>query len=220
MDVAAIEKRRCNRLISEHCRFDRGLDAFAGVGISAYYWARCTQHLYLVEKRKDALNLLQRNLRFIEYRDSSLELVGRNVHDFLLAAAENKLTFDFIDCDPFGGCHELLPVLSRVMVRGVLCMTTGEIYQVYRGLNRKPGRNGGPDYRGVKVLGWVFDEAIPEVINSFRGAKLIHFYVYPSSLRMIFAIGGYPAYAQWFARRPNFLGWLSDIPVSVSQHKL
>jgi len=139
-DVAAIEKRICNQIISDRCSFACGVDAFAGVGISASLWARCSRSLFLVERRENALALLRRNVRNIRHPLCAIRLVHATAQEFLVAAVRAKLSFDFLDLDPFGDYLHLLPLASALVQRGVICFTTGEIYQVYRGLNRRGGK--------------------------------------------------------------------------------
>ena len=76
LDIAAVEKRRCNALLAKSCRFERALDAFAGVGVSSVYWSRCARELYLVEHRPAALRLLRKNLPAIARRDCEVHVVA------------------------------------------------------------------------------------------------------------------------------------------------
>jgi hypothetical protein len=207
IDIASLEKRRCNALLSRFCRFERGLDAFAGVGVSSRYWTICTKDLYLVEKRPAALRLLRRNLPCIKRRGCRVHLVAGTAQDFLQTAIDQRLRFELIDCDPFGNCYELLPLVAQAVTKGVVCVTTGEIFQVYRGLNRLPGRPSADNFRGHKAAQWVTDALIPELVSVFENAKPVHYYVYPTSVRVILALGGFPVPIQEFIKRPRFLGW-------------
>jgi hypothetical protein len=210
LDIAAIEKRRCNAIIARFCKFNCGLDAFAGVGVSARYWSSCTKELYLVECRRDALQLLRRNLPAIDRPSCRVQLVPCKAHVFLQEALERKLQFDLVDFDPFGSCYELLPFVKRLVPRGIVCITTGEIFQVYRGINRRPGRPAAVGFRGAKVSQWVVKELIPELLATCNDARLVHFYAYPTSVRVILALGGFRIPAELFKPRPQFLGWLSS----------
>lgn len=206
LDVAAIEKRRCNSVIAETFLFKRALDAFAGVGVSARYWSLCTKELYLVECRPAALNLLYRNLPAIKRPTCRTEIVHGKARVFLERAVSEKLHFDLVDLDPFGTCYDLFPLVREVVPRGVVCVTTGEIFQVYRGLNRRPGRPP-TSFKGRDVSKWVVQELLPELIAMFD-AKLIHFYAYPTSVRVILALGRFRFRRGLFKERPRFLGWL------------
>jgi len=207
-DIAALEKRRCNHLISKFCRFRIGLDAFAGVGISARYWSACTEELYLVEKRPAALQLLHKNLPAIERQGCQVRLVVGAAHEFLEEAASRDMKFDLVDCDPFGTCYELLPLVRRLVPRGLVCITSGEVFQVFRGLNRRAGRPPANEFRGHKVSQWVVQNLIPELIQLCGGAESVHFYAYPTSVRVILALGGFRVPIHGFRARPRFLGWL------------
>jgi hypothetical protein len=216
LDVAALEKRRCNALLAKFCRFERGLDAFAGVGVSSRYWSGCTNELYLVENRANALCLLRKNLPAIARPGCRVKLVPGTAREFLENAARQGLQFDLVDCDPFGTCYDLLPLVTRLVPRGVVCVTTGEIFQVYRGLNRRPGRPPADEFRGHKVSQWVLQSLLPEISGACGGASIVHFYAYPSSVRIILALGGFPAPQQAFAARPHFLGWLASEGAGLS----
>ena len=207
-DVAAIEKRICNQIISDRCSFACGVDAFAGVGISASLWARCSRSLFLVERRENALALLRRNVRNIRHPLCAIRLVHATAQEFLVAAVRAKLSFDFLDLDPFGDYLHLLPLASALVQRGVICFTTGEIYQVYRGLNRRGGKPTPQRYRGKGAREWVRKELLPEVAARLPGSQILHFYAYPTSVRVIARAGSYPIYPQWFEGRPKFLSWL------------
>jgi hypothetical protein len=208
LDIAATEKRVCNALLARFCRFERGLDAFAGVGVSARYWSGCTKELYLVENRLAALALLRKNFCAIERPGCRVQLVPGYARDFLEEALRRQLHFDLVDLDPFGTCYELLPLVVRLVPRGVVCITTGEIFQVYRGLNRRPGRPPATAFRGHKVSQWVVNALIPELKRACGNARLIHFYAYPTSVRVILALGGFRTPRKLFRARPQFLGWL------------
>lgn len=210
MDIAALEKRICNRIISENCRFATALDAFAGVGISAYYWAKCSDTLFLLEKRKDAVHLLSKNLQWLRTDGCNANLVQMSAYDFVPEALREKRQFQLIDCDPFGTCYNLLPMVSQLIPHGIVCITSGEIYQVYRGLNKKPGRPNCAEYKGRAAREWVVEKLIPEIMLNFEEGRLIHYYIYPTSVRLIIAVGGYPLNADLFHRRPRLLGWLSS----------
>jgi hypothetical protein len=210
LDVAALEKRRCNRLLSKFCRFERGLDAFAGVGVSSRYWSRCTRDLYVVENRPVALRLLRKNLPSIAWRGHRVRLVPSTAHRFLEEAASLGMKFELVDCDPFGTCYELLPLIPHVVPRGIVCITSGEVLQVYRGLNRRPGRPPAEEFRGHMVSQWVVKMLIPELIAACGDARLVHFYAYPTSVRVILALGGFPVPVEAFSGRPKYLGWLSS----------
>jgi hypothetical protein len=208
LDVAALEKRKCNRIIAQHCKFDRGLDAFAGVGVSARYWSKCTRELYLVENRKLALELLQKNLPAIARPSCRVKIVPTTAQGFIESALRADEQFNLVDLDPFGTCYELLPLIESLVRSGVVCITSGEIFQVYRGLNRRPGRPPAEKFRGHRVKDWVVRELIPEIVAVCRNARLVHFYAYPTSVRIILAIGGFRLPKHAFRGRPNFLGWL------------
>jgi N2,N2-dimethylguanosine tRNA methyltransferase len=210
LDIAAIEKRRCNAILARFCKFNRGLDAFAGVGVSARYWTSCTKELYLVECRQSALHLLRRNLPAIDRPGCKVRLVPCKAHVFLERALDRKLQFDLVDFDPFGSCYELLPFVKPLVSRGIVCITSGEIFQVYRGINRRPGRPAVEGFRGAKVSEWVVKELIPELVAACGDARVVHFYAYPTSVRVILALGGFRVPAQLFKTRPRFLGWLSS----------
>lgn len=215
-DIAAIEKRTCNAILADTCRFERGLDAFAGVGVSSRYWSTCTKELFLVESRPTALHLLRKNLRYIEQPAMRVQVVPGKAETFLEDAIRQKLNFDLVDCDPFGTCYDLLPLVARAVPRGIVCITSGEIFQVYRGLNRRPGRPPAGEFRGHNASTWVTQSLIPEVIRMFSEARLLHFYAYPSSVRVILAVGGFPAIYDAFRDRPHFLGWLARASESRS----
>jgi hypothetical protein len=210
LDIAAIEKRRCNAILARFCQFKRGVDAFAGVGVSARYWSSCTEELYLVECRRVALDLLRKNLPAIARRGCRVQLVPGRAHKFLRMALERKLQFDFVDFDPFGTCYDLLPLLRQLVPRGIVCITTGEIFQVYRGLNRRPGRPTAFEFRGRNVSQWVVQKLLPELVAACGNARLVHFYAYPTSVRVILALGGFHIPKELFNTRPQFLGWLSS----------
>jgi hypothetical protein len=210
LDVAALEKRLCNALLAHVCAFERGVDAFAGVGISSLYWSKCVRELYLVEQRPAALRLLRKNLPSIQRPDCKMTMISGKAGDFLANADRRGLSFDFVDCDPFGTCYELLPLISRLVPRGVVCITSGEIFQVYRGLNRRFGRPNADRFRGRKAPEWVGESLVPEMLSAFSNAKLIHSYAYPTSVRMIIAIGGFPVSEQIFSKRPRLLGWFDS----------
>lgn len=210
LDVAAIEKRRCNSILAESCNFDRALDAFAGVGVSARYWSRCTKELFLVENRPAALSLLRKNLPAIKRRGCRIHLVSAPARSFLENAVAQGLKFDLVDCDPFGTCYELLSLVAQVVPRGVVCVTSGEIFQVYRGLNRRPARPPADEFRGHRVTEWVVKILVPELMKACGYARLLHFYAYPTSVRVILALGRFKISPQLFRDRPNFLGWLSS----------
>lgn len=208
LDIAAIEKRRCNAIITEHGRFKRALDAYAGVGVSARYWSRCSDKLFLVENRESALRLLFKNLSSIRNKRCDVEVIPGNARDFLLKALQDKMQFDLVDCDPFGTCYDLLPMVSQLVSCGVVCITSGEIFQVYRGLNRRLGRPDANLYRGHAASKWVIEGLIPELLAMFPSSQLLHFYAYPTSVRVILSIGGFKIDPHAFKRRPRFLGWL------------
>jgi hypothetical protein len=208
LDVAAIEKRRCNAILAESCKFERALDAFAGVGVSARYWSRCARKLFLVENRPAALFLLRKNLPAIKRPSCHVHLVSATAGSFLEGAVSQGLKFDLVDCDPFGTCYDLLPLVAQVVPRGVVCVTSGEIFQVYRGLNRRPGRPPAHEFRGHRVTGWVVNILLPELMKSCGDARLVHFYAYPTSVRVILALGGFNVSARAFKNRPKLLGWL------------
>ncbi len=208
LDIAAIEKRRCNAILARSFKFKCGLDAFAGVGVSARYWSICTKKLYLVECRDAALRLLRKNLPAIARPTCRVELVPSRALEFLEEAVEEELQFDLVDCDPFGTCYELLPLVKQLVPRGIVCITTGEIFQVYRGVNRRPGRPSAVEFRGHKVSQWVVQGLLPELITACGDARLVHFYAYPTSVRVILALGGFCVPAELFRTRPRFLGWL------------
>jgi hypothetical protein len=210
MDVAALEKRRCNAVLARFCRFKRGLDAFAGVGVSSRYWSACTGELYLVENRLEALRLLRKNLAAIQRPSCRLHVLAGTARAFLEKAVSEGIEFDLIDCDPFGTCYELLPLIATVVPRGIVCITSGEIFQVYRGLNRRPDRAACGDYRGHKVLHWVVGVLLPELMSAFKGARIAHFYAYPTSVRVVLSVGGFPLPSRAFWGRPRFLGWLAS----------
>ena len=211
MDIAALEKRRCNAALAKSCMFKRGLDAFAGVGVSSRYWSTCTRELYLVENRPAALRLLRKNLAAIERRGCRVHVIAGTAHDFLQEAVSSGTYFDLVDCDPFGTCYELFPLVARIVPRGIVCITSGEIFQVYRGLNRRPGRPAACKYRGRNVWQWVVKMLLPELVGVFGGARIAHFYAYPTSVRVVLAVGGFPLPSQAFSGRPRFLGWLSSV---------
>jgi hypothetical protein len=208
-DIAALEKRTCNQIIAKHCYFWSGIDAFAGVGISSYIWARCNRHLCIVENREDAIALLTSNLKHIRCRSCVLQLAATKADTFLRAAAAAGLSYDFVDLDPFGNCFDLLPLVSQLVPKGVICVTSGEIYQVYRGLNRRNRRTTPAKYRGRGVRRWLIEEYLPEILNLLPGSELVHFYAYPTSVRAILRTGRYRIYSEWFKARPNFLSWLA-----------
>jgi N2,N2-dimethylguanosine tRNA methyltransferase-like protein len=210
LDVAAIEKRRCNAILARFCKFRRGVDAFAGVGVSARYWSSCTEELYLVECRLAALDLLRKNLPAITRPSCKVQLVPSKALTFLRTALERQLQFDFVDFDPFGTCYELLPLVKRLVPQGIICITTGEIFQVYRGINRRPGRPSAVEFRGHNVSQWVVKKLIPELVAACGEAKVVHFYAYPTSVRVIIALGGFRIPMELFKSRPQFLGWLSS----------
>jgi hypothetical protein len=207
-DVAAIEKRVCNRIIADHCSFDCGVDAFAGVGISGFLWARCSRNLFLVERRDTALALIQKNLRHMRHPSSKVQVVRGSAREFLWAAVKSQLSFDLVDLDPFGNCLDLLPIVSQLVNAGVICITTGEIYQIYRGLSRREGRTSPKRYRGKRARLWVTEELLPEIVGQLPRSEIIHFYAYPTSVRVIVRVGGYPIDRRWFQERPKFLSWL------------
>src|SRR5262249_18004687 len=134
LDIAAIEKRLCNALLAKSARFERCLDAFAGVGVSSCYWSSCSRELYLVENRPTALQLLYKNYSAIARRNCRVQIIPGSAREFLEEAARKGLQFDLVDCDPFGTCYEILPLVKRVVRRGMVCITSGEVLQVYRGL--------------------------------------------------------------------------------------
>jgi len=208
-DVAAIEKRICNQIISDRCSFVCGVDAFAGVGVSAFLWARCSRTLFLVERRQNALTLLRKNLRNIRQPLCTIKIVHATAQEFLEAAVRAKLSFDFLDLDPFGDCLDLLPVASALVQSGVICFTTGEMYQVYRGLNRRGSKPTPQSYRGKGAREWVRKELLPEITAGLPGSQIVHFYAYPTSVRVIVRVGCYPIYPHWFEGRPRFLSWLA-----------
>lgn len=210
MDIAAVEKRRCNAILGDFCKFKRGLDAFAGVGVSSCYWSRCTEELYLVESRVEAVRVLRRNLQAIKRRGCRLHLVAGTAHDFVGLAIARGIEFDLVDCDPFGTCYDLLPLVKRIVPRGVVCITSGEVLQVYRGLNRQRGRPPADEFRGRRAVEWVRRMLLPELQAIFDGARLVHFYVYPSSVRVILATGGFPLSTDIFRGRPTLLGWFAS----------
>jgi hypothetical protein len=216
LDIAAIEKRRCNAIVASYCRFKRGLDAFAGVGVSARYWSSCTEQLYLVECRQSALSLLRRNLRAIARPGCKVHLVPTKALEFVRKAVDHRLQFDMVDFDPFGTCYELLPFVKQLVPRGMVCITTGEIFQVYRGINRRPGRPPAHNFRGPKVSQWVVGELLPELVEACGDAKLVHFYAYPSSVRVILAVGGFVLPRALFRKRPRFLGWLPSADADLA----
>jgi predicted O-methyltransferase YrrM len=210
LDIAAVEKRCCNHLIAKYCKFERALDAFAGVGVSARYWSSCARELFLVERRPAAVELLRKNLPSIERRGCKVRLIVGSAKSFLEDALRSGWKFELVDCDPFGTCYELLPMVTRLVPRGVVCVTSGEIFQVYRGLNRRPGRPSAEGFRGRRVSRWVTQILIPELIQVCGGAELIHFYAYPTSVRVILALGGFPVPVEVFSQRARFLGWLGS----------
>src|SRR5258708_4678281 len=175
LDIAAIEKRRCNAIIARFSNFKRGLDAFAGVGVSARYWSSCTEELYLVECRQAALDLLRRNLQAIARPKCKVQIAPRKALPFVQEAVDQGLQFDLLDLDPFGTCYELLPFVRRLVPHGIVCITSGEIFQVYRGLIRRPGRPSAREFRGRKVSRWVVQELLPELVSACGDAKLVHF---------------------------------------------
>lgn len=217
LDIAALEKRRCNAILAKFCKFNRALDAFAGVGVSSRYWSACTKELFLVEKRPAALELLYKNLSSIRRRDCQVHLVEGTAQQFLSEAICQGWQFELVDCDPFGACYELLPLVAQVVRRGVICITSGEIFQVYRGLNRRFGRPLADGFRGRRVSGWVTQVLIPELISICGDAKLVHFYAYPTSVRVILSVGGFPIDCEKFNRRPHWLGWLAGAEVESAQ---
>jgi len=208
LDIAAIEKRRCNAILAKTCRFDRVLDAYAGVGVSARYWSRCAKELFLVENRPVALRLLHKNLPSIKGKNCNVRVIAGNARDFLEDVLRQNVQFDLVDCDPFGTCYDLLPMVAQLVTKGVVCVTSGEIFQVYRGLNRRAGRPDASQYRGHRASNWVVEALIPELRAIFPGSKIVHFYAYPTSVRVILALGNHPLDPQAFHRRPRFLGWL------------
>ncbi|SRR5712692_2539733 len=206
-DVAAIEKRVCNQIIANRCSFDCGVDAFAGVGISGFLWARCSRRLFLVERREAALALIRKNLRHIRHPLCNAQIVHGSAREFLQAGAKAQLSFDLVDLDPFGNCLDLLPIVSQLVRDGVICITTGEIYQIYRGLNRRDGRTSPKRYRGKRARLWVTEELLPEIAGQLPRSEIIHFYAYPTSVRVIVRVGSYPIDPRWFEERPKFLSW-------------
>jgi N2,N2-dimethylguanosine tRNA methyltransferase len=213
LDIAAIEKRRCNAIIARSCKFKRGLDAFAGVGVSSRHWSACTEELYLVECRNAALRLLRRNLPMIRRPNCRIQLVCSKAHTFLEEALSQRLQFDLVDLDPFGTCYELLPLVRRIVPKGIICITSGEIFQVYRGLNRRPDRPLATEFRGRNVARWVVRELLPELVGACGDARLVHFYAYPTSVRAILAVGDFRICKDLFKMRPRFLSWLSTVKV-------
>jgi len=146
-----------------------------------------------------------------------MHLVSKSAESFLEEALLSHRSFDLVDLDPFGACYELLPLVARLVPRGVVCITSGEIFQVYRGLNRARGRPPAAQFRGHKVSQWVVESLLPEVLKVYTEAKLVHFYAYPTSVRVILALGGFPLSAHIFRQRPRFLGWLRSADVSAAQ---
>lgn len=210
IDIAAVEKRACNDIISSSFHFRCALDAFAGVGISAEGWAKCSEELFVVENRKDALAGLHANLQLIQNETCALHVFSGAAADFLGYAIRKKIRFQLIDCDPFGTSYDMLPLLRHVITAGIVCVTSGEVFQVYRGINRRPGRPIQPQYKGRRCIEWVQNVLIPEVIHSVGNCRLLHYYVYPSSVRLILAKGRFRVPEDLFAGRPNVLGWLSS----------
>jgi hypothetical protein len=138
-----------------------------------------------------------------------VEIQGCGARKVLADLAAANVRVDLLDLDPFGNCMDLLPLAAKVVDFGVVCLTTGEIYQVYRGLNRRGGKITPKRYRGRKVISWLHKELLPEVLGALPRAELVHFYAYPTSVRMILRIGEYPIYSYWFSRRPKYLSWLA-----------
>jgi hypothetical protein len=210
LDIAAIEKRRCNRVLVNHLSFSSGLDAFAGVGVSAAYWSRSCARLTLVENRKDAFRILKRNLLELRNTKCKHELIFGDARIFMERAISEGRQFDLVDCDPFGSRYDLLELIPRLMPHGILCITSGEIYQVYRGLNRRPGRPDAHGYKGRRAVMWVQESLLPEILSHFREARLLHLYAFPTSVRIYLAIGNTRADAEWFRGRPQRLGWFAE----------
>src|SRR5439155_14273414 len=142
----------------------------------------CCNALTLIEKRPEAFRLLKRNLPALRQGDSICKLIHGDARTFIEHSIAYNQKFDLVDCDPFGSCYELLELVPQLMSSGVFCITTGEIYQIYRGLNRRTGCPDAQAFRGRRAVDWVRECLLPEILFSFGGkVRVLHYYVFPTS---------------------------------------
>lgn len=182
LDEAALQKRYWSLKLAQNCRFERGLDLFAGVGYSGHIYSSCCEKVVAIESDKAAFECLERNLGI----HSNVELIHGDNLDFLAGYSGPK--FQLVDVDPFGTPHMQLEHLDKIFDAGVVAITSGSIMAVSRGLVNSAAHIPGGDlkkYRGINAVTWAKSVYLPFLCETYR-LRLEAFYLYPSSLRAIF----------------------------------
>ena len=100
-------------MIQNYIYGSKFLDLFSGsgaIGIEAF--SRDAKHITMVENAKDSLKLINANLKSINANKDNIELVNRDVIDFLKTSGEK---YDIIFADPpydYSKINEIIKIVS------------------------------------------------------------------------------------------------------------
>jgi len=211
---SGLEKSEVNEIVAANREWTDVLDAFAGYGISSYIFSKHAKRVLALEKRERTFSILWQNISDIE----NIEAVHTDNLSFLEKAVKEEIEPpDLIDLDPFGNPYAQLRHVLAWMKKGALLVTTGEIEGIYR--NSFIVRKNYPElkgkYIGKEAVWWAEREFIPRVIKQYPDSQLnpVHFYAEPSSVRVVFEVGGFEFTKETkdkLAARPHYLSWFKE----------
>lgn len=137
VDRVSVVKRQMAHVLCNAFRFNRVLEAFAGVGYLTELYARSAREVYAVEQDSNRHALLRYNMRT---HSNVRTTCADNLLVMLTASCELRGAFDVVDLDPYGNAYDQLRLAGPLLAeRFLLFVTSGEVQAVSRKFWQKDG---------------------------------------------------------------------------------
>jgi len=209
-DVASKLKRHLNKIVAQNelNKNDVVIDAFAGVGFSSYLYAKQAGLVHCIEKDKEIYNYLERNLQDL----NNVQLYCANNLDIFPKLSSKGVKL--VDLDPHNNFHSQLIYLPRIIGKGIVLFTSGEILGIRRGFKNTLYKCDLTKYKGKNYPLFAEEILVPYLQERIKELKpnLEYMYIYPSSIRLLFTVGGY-------SLSSNLKYLLSELPMYLSKVK-
>ena len=220
---SGVEKAAVNEIISADHEWTDVLDAFAAYGIGSYIFSKHAKHVLALELNGRRFAILWPNVCDI----ANIEVQHIDNVEFLKRALRERMTPpELIDLDTYDNTRAQLPLALEWVKYGALLLTTGEIHGIYR--NSPFGRAYHPEiegqYIGKEAVRWAEEVFIPDLIRAYSQYELrpIHFYAEPTSIRVVFEVGGFKFTDETKAKlaaRPHYVGWFNNAAKFIKRRK-
>jgi 16S rRNA G966 N2-methylase RsmD len=211
---SGVEKAVIDEIVAADHEWDFVVDAFAGIGVSSYIFSKHARRVLALEKKESKFDILWENV--LEIDNIWVEHVD-NLKFLERAVREGMKPPELMSLDSFGNCRAQLTPALKWMKNGALLVTTGEIEGIYR--NSPFVRKNLPEiegrYIGKEAVMWAEKEFIPNLIRQYPQLHPVHFYIEPSSVRVVFEVGEFEFTRETKEKlaekeRPIYLAWFKN----------